>query len=465
MGVIASATVGHVAPKLDAASFRAACAALVVCATALFASAPPVQGQPVAASPALPDACKTEASENLRQLEAKKERLEREIAGKGGRVTSGPTPGNKESTAGLREAQADLIEVMFRIECLRSPPAPAPVTRGVRPTGGAAPGQIVEVTTYYATNRNSVGGTIPASMYGTRVESRFTYGRAVVTIPPNHTAGNIELPSLWKLEREPDPKKHFVLKSVSPLNADAARKEMAEKAAKSPAMLIFVHGYNTGFADAALRTAQMAYDLRFPGMAFFFSWPSARTIRGYWQDEEAARLSEGIFAQLLEELSQLPVTDIYVVAHSMGSRVVGHGIQALAEKGKVMKNLREVLFAAPDMNVDLFRNLVAPKLAAMQGTRTTIYASSTDLALIASKIVHGFRRVGETAGGVFTYQGLETIDASKAPGATRGYGHHYLVDSPPVVKDIQTIIERKVSAKLRGLGQVGAPPSLYFLLK
>jgi esterase/lipase superfamily enzyme len=328
------------------------------------------------------------------------------------------------------------------------------------------PDGVIEVTTYYATNRKQTGSSEPAKIYGTAFESTLQYGRAIVSIPPSHTPGNLELPSLWKLERGADPSKHFVLKAVIPLNADTGRKEMAQKlqAMSSKALLVFVHGYNMGFQEAALRTAQMAHDLNFPGMAFFYSWPSANHVRSYLQDEETARLSEGVFEQLIDELSQLPATDIYIVAHSMGNRIVGHALQARVDKGKETKNLRELLLAAADINADVFRSVIAPKLAAMQGMRTTVYASSFDIALKASKVMHGFRRVGETTGGVVIYPGIETIDASSASAALRGYGHLYVVDSPSVIKDVRLIIERKGPAKLRGLSPVGASPNVYWRL-
>ena len=133
-------------------------------------------------------------------------------------------------------------------------------------------------------------------MYGTTYQGNFQYGRAVVSIPPTHKPGEIEQPGSGKLV-EPDPNKHFVLKSVTPLELDAARKEMADKikTANSKSLLVFVHGYNSGFGDAAMRTAQIAYDLKFPGMPFFYSWPSANRVRAYLPDEEAARLSESMF--------------------------------------------------------------------------------------------------------------------------------------------------------------------------
>src|SRR5262249_19670120 len=157
------------------------------------------------------------------------------------------------------------------------------------------------VTTYYATNRRQTNSSEPREVYGRDFETQLHYGRTIVSIPSSHVPGELELPTLWKLERVADPNKHFVLKSVVPLDADPARAEMAEKLAgmSSRSMLIFVHGYYTGFAEAALRTAQLAHDLKFPGMAFFYSWPSADKALAYWQDEEAAQLSEIVFDKLL----------------------------------------------------------------------------------------------------------------------------------------------------------------------
>jgi esterase/lipase superfamily enzyme len=132
-------------------------------------------------------------------------------------------------------------------------------------------------------------------------------------------------------------------------------------------------------------------------------------------------------------------------------------------ENKPTPHLSELLLAAPDINAELFRSVIAPRLAEMQGTRTTIYASSSDLALRASKLVHGYRRVGETIGGVFTHPPLDTIDASSASPIARAYGHSYLLDSLPVVRDIQSVLKR-VAAKERGLKQGGRVPNTYWSL-
>jgi esterase/lipase superfamily enzyme len=394
----------------------------------------------------------------LTALEARRQILEREVARKSETKPGKSHPRAKEPEHALRKSQEDLLDVLFQIDCLKVQQAPENRRLVLAPKG------VIEVTTYYATNRKQTAAAEPAKIYGGEVASALQYGRAIVSIPPTHTPGHFEMPTLWRLERNADPSRHFVLRSVMPLGADDARREMAEKlrGMSSKALLIFVHGFKTGFTEAALRTAQMAHDLKFPGMAFFYSWPSANQVRSYWLDEEMARLSESVFERLIEELSQLPVTDIYVVAHSMGNRIVGHALQARADKGKPTPKVKELLLAAPDINAEVFSTVIAPKLAAMQGTRTTVYASSSDIALKASKIVHRFRRLGETTGGVVTYPGIDTVDATGASKAVQGFGHFYVVDSPAVIKDIRAIIDRKGPAKLRGLSEVGAPPNSYW---
>ncbi len=406
------------------------------------------------------ETCRSVANETLQSLQTRKAGLEQELK----RLGERPTPT-------VRKVQEDILDVVFQMECLNvAQPTNlkrSVAKRSVGPGGGGAPKELVEVTTYYATNRNKTGSLEPVKLYGGNYEGNFHYGRAVVSIPKTHKPGEVEKPNpLMRLIFEPDPSKHFVLKSVEPLDMDVARKEMAQKLnapGSAKAILVFVHGYNSGFNDAAMRAAQITYDLNFQGMPFFYSWPSAARIRAYLPDEESARLSESIFENLIEDLTtKLPVTDIYIVAHSMGTRVVSHALQHRAEKGKPNTQLRELLLAAPDINAELFRGVIAPKLTAMQGLRTTVYASSSDLALMASKVVHGYQRVGETTSGVFTYPGIETIDASSASSSSRALGHSYVVDTPSVIGDIKSIVLNHATAKQRGLTSSGAVPNVYW---
>jgi esterase/lipase superfamily enzyme len=457
------------------------------------------------ARPGAPGPCSVTPQEGLAALQQRKERLQRKVAAEEARQPAGAVPKT------LTKAQAALLDVVFQIRCVemrqpsagalreialpvdqvggsasvdapkaartRSPvvippqPAPAaPATRGAprndAATAGSGPTKVIEVTTYFATNRGRSGKTEPARFYDAKI-APLSYGRALVTIPAEHTPGRLEQPSIWRLELQPDPAKHFVLTSVATLATDAARAEMARKlaASSSKAILVFVHGYNMSFAESAMRTAQLAYDLEFQGMPFFFSWPSAGQVTGYLRDGETAELSEGAFDRVLDDLSALPGAEIYVIAHSMGSRIASKVLKSRVERSKSTARVRELLLAAPDINADLFADVIAPKLKELQATQVTLYAASSDLALIASKAVNGYRRVGETTGGVLVYPGLETIDASRAAIALREFGHSYLTDSATVLSDIKSLLLLKVSAKQRGLPATGTDPNVYWSLQ
>jgi esterase/lipase superfamily enzyme len=417
----------------------------------------------------LPEPCQAETPPDLPTLQKRRQSLETEIAAKKlslGVKDSEKLPETDARVQALRKVQENLLQVLLSIECQdikqRLETEEAKTRYPAKQVDRA-----VQVTTYYATNRNLVGGADPATLYGSKSEPKFHYGRAIVSIPLKHDPGSIEEPSFWRFERRADPKRHFVLKSVVPLAVHAARKELGDKlaASRSQAILVFVHGYNVSFRESALRTAQLAHDLKFPGLPFFYSWPSASRLFAYMKDTETAQLAEAVFERLLDDLSQLPTSDIYIIAHSMGNRIVSQAIRTRVEQGKGVKHLRELLLAAPDISVDLFRTVIAPGLAAMQGTRTTVYASSSDFALRVSGIFHGSGRLGETIGGVFVYPGLETIDASGVSLVTRAFGHSYIMDSPSLLKDIRALIEKGAAAGQRGLVPAGEPPNTYWKLR
>jgi esterase/lipase superfamily enzyme len=324
-------------------------------------------------------------------------------------------------------------------------------------------GDFVEITSYYVTNRKPTGSVVPAEFYGTD-DGQMQYGRMVVTIPASHTAGNIELPSLWKLEVNPDPSKHFVIKALSPLDSGAALGEIRQAVSKagSRSLLLFVHGFNVTFAEAGLRTAQLAHDLVFQGVPMFMSWPASRL---YTHDVEAVQVAQGSLDKLLDDISNLPFDDVYILAHSMGTRLVTAVLADRAQRGADVSKIRDLMLAAPDINAQIFETQIAPALSRMTKARKTIYASSNDLALRASVAIQGYRRVGETNGGVLTFPGFDTIDCSNIAPLQRSWGHSYLFDSSLVLADlVDTLIGGKAAAQ-RKLMRTGVAPSLYWLLQ
>ncbi|VIO79118.1 alpha/beta hydrolase [Bradyrhizobium ivorense] len=367
-----------------------------------------------------------------------------------------------------KEVQEQLLDLVFERECVRSD-----MTIQVLRGPSDPPTKWVEITTYFATNRKGTGNLAPYSFFGAeRIPNNQVgkpqnqFGKTLVSIPTARKEGELNLPSLWKLELNPDPAKHFIFKQVVTLDTATATAEIAKAIGQTSkkSLLIFVHGYNVSFADAALRTAQLAHDLSFPGTAVFFSWPSMATTKGYWHDEEVVQLSEGAFDDFLDKVAGLGASEVFLIAHSMGNRLVTAVLRDRTSKGKSIPNLKELLLAAPDINAEIFKEKIIPGLAAIDVHRT-IYASSSDVALRASKVVHDYRRVGETVGGVLIFDGFETVDASAVAPVVRAFGHSYVVDSTKVLGDIADTLSLHFTADQRSLPKEGTPPSNWWVLK
>ncbi len=111
------------------------------------------------------------------------------------------------------------------------------------------------VRTFFATDRNSVYMTTPGELFGNS-RSSLKYGVCDVSIPRDHRMGNVELPSMWFLEFQPSPSKHFVIVNTNIYSKHDFFKELSDKIKSKPGSkaFLFIHGYNVTFKDAAMRT-------------------------------------------------------------------------------------------------------------------------------------------------------------------------------------------------------------------
>jgi esterase/lipase superfamily enzyme len=261
----------------------------------------------------------------------------------------------------------------------------------------------------------------PGSIYTTAYSDRLSLGICQVSIPGNHQMGKLETPSVIRLEFGEDEQKHIILRSAQPLESDAFFENIdQELRSKGDGLLVFVHGYNVSFEDAARRTAQMAYDLNFPGAPVFYSWPSQSNWYQYQMDRKNIELSVGHIRRFLEQLvARSGAKSIHLIAHSMGNVGLTEALAELeAGQGPLFN---QVVLAAPDIDADIFRNRIAPRIVG-KAQRCTLYTSKTDLALVASRYFNAGQRAGETIENQ-TYEGIDVIDASSVD--TSLLGHTY----------------------------------------
>ncbi|MDD5723734.1 MAG: alpha/beta fold hydrolase [Syntrophales bacterium] len=322
------------------------------------------------------------------------------------------------------------------------------------------------VRVFFATDRNLTGSGKPDEMFGVE-RSDLRYGICDVSIPRDHRMGELESPSIWKLEFREDPAKHLVLLSVLVQPKDqyftdlAARVRASEKASA----FLFIHGYNVAFKDAARRTAQISYDLSFDGAPVFYSWPSQGTTPGYTVDEQNIEWAQANLKGFLEDFfNRSEAQNVYLIAHSMGNRALTRAVASLlTEKPSLRQRLKEIILTAPDIDAEVFKRDIAPALT-RSGRPITLYASSEDLALIASKKVHGSPRAGDSREGLVVMPGIETIDATGTD--TSLLGHSYFAETRSVLSDIFYLIKNDQRAEQRfGLEKVDAQAGTYWVFK
>jgi esterase/lipase superfamily enzyme len=209
--------------------------------------------------------------------------------------------------------------------------------------------------------------------------------------------------------------------------------------------LVFVHGYRVTFDAAIRRTGQIAHDLRFEGTPILYSWPSAGRLLRYAQDETSARWTEPHFIRFLQVLlNESAAEAVHVIAHSMGTRIVSECLRNLPPAINTSK-LDQVVLAAPDIDAETFKDMAG----ALEGRtkQVTMYASSRDLALRVSKLVHGYPRAGDTDPEVVLVKPVMTVDASSVD--TNLLGHAYVGDDKSILADIFHLLQSRATPDQR----------------
>lgn len=280
------------------------------------------------------------------------------------------------------------------------------------------------------------------------------FGTLEVGIPRAHELGAVERPGLFTGEPWEDPEQHVMILSLSPRSKDAFFSELSDEGREHA--FVFVHGFNVTFEDAALRTAQIAYDLDFAGAPIFFSWPSRGDVFAYTVDENTvAWATRHLKAFLVDVRRALPAATIHLVAHSMGNRALTEALRRLSDEveREELPRWQEVVLAAPDIDAATFREDIAPAIR-KTAERITLYASSRDRALAASREVHGYPRAGDTQNGVTVVPGIQTIDVEVPDPEILGHSYYGSVNR--VLEDLVALLLYRRHPETRGLAAVGS---------
>ncbi|HLH10835.1 MAG TPA: alpha/beta hydrolase [Methylovirgula sp.] len=272
------------------------------------------------------------------------------------------------------------------------------------------------------------------------------YSLQILSVPPHHKIGQIERP-MWGAA---DPNQHFTEVSRRDLDEQSFRNELATnisgRIGSNRDILLYVHGFNTGYDDARFRLAQVVADGRFGGVPVLFTWPASNNLLRYEAARESATASRDALATLLKDLGEVPdVGRIHILAHSMGTWLVMEALreEAIAGNPDLGGKLGLVMLAAPDIDLSVFRE----QLAKLDPSHVSVLVSASDRALSLSETLAGDRpRVGAldprrpADRAALARLGVKVYDLS---GESTGIiGHDTYADAPDVVRSIGAQIGR-----------------------
>lgn len=299
----------------------------------------------------------------------------------------------------------------------------------------------VEARVMYATNRQeNLSASKVRDRYGNRDGGKILFGEATVSIPFSHEKAKLERPWLFFPE---NPNKHIVLLDTQSRSEQEFQQEIADiiRNASDKSMLVFVHGFNVSFEDAAHRSAQLAYDLRFDGAVAFFSWPSNGKLLDYVADIDEMRVAWRYMREFFQKLADNPdIDEINVIAHSMGSRGVAQAFETLLPNldERRRSKFRQFILTAPEISIAEF-NQIAPLIVG-ERPHITLYASSVDVPLKYSEGRNQYSRLGQVINGKpFLIDGIDSIDATTVIKSFTG--HSYIFDERELINDLHGVLK------------------------
>lgn len=288
------------------------------------------------------------------------------------------------------------------------------------------------------------------------------YSLQTVTVPPGHKPGEIERARFGS----DDPQDDFTVSAFRGLDESEFKAEIAShlsgRIGSDRDVLIFVHGFNTSYDDARFRLAQVATDGRFGGVPLLFTWPASGSLFDYEAAKESASASRDALAQTLMSLADVPdVGRIHILAHSMGSWLTMEALRqdAIAGRPDLNGKLGDVMLAAPDIDVTVFRN----QISKIDPHHVSIFVSTNDRALFLSRRLAGDRprlgamnpsNPGDKA--MLDRLGVKVYDLSGDSDWLIGHGAY--ASTPSVVRQIGATIGAKRPQDADVTAVLGARP-------
>jgi esterase/lipase superfamily enzyme len=233
--------------------------------------------------------------------------------------------------------------------------------------------------------------TNSAEMFSGARGQALAFASIAVSIPPASArqVGEVQ----WPRQVPGNPATDFVTLKADVVDRSEALSWFQRKVRGVPRrqVLVFIHGFNNRFEDAVFRFAQVVHDSDAPVVPVLFTWPSRGSVLAYGYDRESTLYSRNALEKLLNAIARDPaVGEISILAHSMGNSLALETLRQMAIRdGRVAPKIRNVLLAAPDVDVDLAKEAIMDMGPKTKRPSFTLFVSQDDRALAVSRRVWG----------------------------------------------------------------------------
>ncbi|RUX28853.1 alpha/beta fold hydrolase [Mesorhizobium sp. M7A.F.Ca.US.011.01.1.1] len=280
----------------------------------------------------------------------------------------------------------------------------------------------------------------PAEMYTGERGTAPSFADITVSIPPASVrkAGEVA----WPKKLPSNPATDFAVVKAEELTLETAKGWLHASVRKTPdhSVLVFIHGFNNRFEDAVYRFAQIAEDTGTDSVPILVTWPSRGSALAYGYDRESTNYTRNALELLFQYLARDPeIKEVSILAHSMGNWLALESLRQMAiRNGGLPAKFKNVMLAAPDVDVDVFRTQIADM--GKQHPQFTLFVSQDDRALKVSRRVWGnIPRLGSIDPEQAPYkeelasENVTVIDLTKIKSGDR-LNHGKFASSPQIVQ-------------------------------
>ncbi len=251
---------------------------------------------------------------------------------------------------------------------------------------------------FYATNRvvNEPSASLDNRFESER-ETALKFGLFDTSIEPSLGLGMLLDPSDWFLNEE------IRLRDVSALERSSFVSQLQAQVNASPnrSLLLVVHGFREAFPSALRKTAFIAHVLDINTPVVVFDWPGDQgsSMRGYRRARTMASESGAELAAFIDLiLEEVRPERLWMLANSMGGQVVVNAFHLLDQDAKysdLETEIENVVLTAPDVDHEEFNASFKKEITDL-ADNVTVYVSSNDRALLASRLINRGLRLGES---------------------------------------------------------------------